>query len=118
MHAPVITGMLRGLKGTTLHHFCCAHFHCPTVRVTFDELLIDYSKDLPKVAEMLKVHPVAPEDHFRMLPGFKNFQSIKAGDLLAEDRNGNIISPYDSHILMPLYQQQGEDGFFLIKVIE
>ncbi|MEL7247679.1 MAG: succinylglutamate desuccinylase/aspartoacylase family protein [Bacteroidota bacterium] len=155
MHAPVITGMLKGIRGTTLHHFCCDHFPCPTVSVTFeagqhedplstrralaalinllrsvesvrpedvenrhDDLLINYSKGLPKVAEMLKVHPVTPEDHFKMIPGFKNFQPIKAGDLLAQDRNGNIFSPFDSHILMPLYQEQGEDGFFLIKVIE
>lgn len=155
MHAPVITGMLRGLRGTTLHYFCCNHFPCPTVSVTFeagqhedplstrraiaalvnllrsvgsvrpedvenrhDKLLINYSRDLPKVAEMLTVHPVKPDDRFRMLPGFKNFQPVKAGELLAHDRNGNITSPFDGHILMPLYQEQGEDGFFVIKVIE
>ena len=155
MHAPVITGMLKGIRGTTLHHFCCDHFPCPTVSVTFeagqhedplstrralaalinllrsvesvrpedvenrhDKLLINYSKGLPKVAKMLTVHAVTPEDDFRMLPGFKNFQPIREGDLLAQDRNGRITSPYDARILMPLYQEQGEDGFFLIKVIE
>ncbi len=155
MHAPVITGMLKGLRGTTMHHFCCDHFPCLTVSVTFeagqhedplstrraiaalvnllrsvgsvrpedvenrhDDLLINYSKGLPKVAKLLKVHPVKPEDRFQMLPGFRNFQPIRAGELLAHDRNGSIISPYDSHILMPLYQDQGEDGFFLIEVIE
>ena len=155
LHAPVITGMLKGLRGTTLHYFCCDHFQCPTVSVTFeagqhedplstrraiaalvsllravgsvrpedvenrhDDLLLNYSQGLPKVAELLQVHSVKPDDRFRMLPGFRNFQPIKAGEILAQDKNGDIKSPVDAHILMPLYQNQGEDGFFLIKVIE
>jgi len=155
MHAPVITGMLKGLRGTTLHHFCSDHFPCKTVAVTFeagqhndplstrraiaavinllrsvgcvlpedvenrhDELLINYSKDLPKLANLLHVHSIKPEDNFQMITGYTNFQSIHEGDLLAHDRRGPIHAEVDANILMPLYQQQGEDGFFLVKVLE
>lgn len=155
LHAPVIIGMLRGLRGTTLHHFCDDRFPCPVTSVTFeagqhtdplstyraisaltdllrsvgsirsedietrrDDLLVNYSKDLPRVAELIKVHPVRPGDQFQMEPGFQNFQPVKAGQLLAHDRNGPIYADHDCLILMPLYQTQGEDGYFLIRVVE
>ncbi|MFT6360775.1 MAG: succinylglutamate desuccinylase, partial [Saprospiraceae bacterium] len=37
------------------------------------------------------------------------------GEILATDKNGNVVAKQDSLILMPLYQKQGDDGFFLIK---
>lgn len=80
-----------------------------------DELLIEYSRGLPKVADLIMVHQVQPDDEFEMLPGFKNFQPVKKGDLLALDKNGPIRAEADALILMPLYQKQGNDGFFLVK---
>jgi succinylglutamate desuccinylase len=155
IHAPVITGMLQGLQGTTLHYFTNDHFPCPTVAITFeagqhhdpkavdrsiaavinvlrsveavrpedvnhqhDDILIEYCHNLPTLAQLRGVHRIRPQDHFHMRAGFHNFQHIKSGTLLAHDRNGPIISPYDATLLMPLYQSQGEDGFFLIEVVE
>jgi len=83
-----------------------------------DKILIEYSATLPKLSKLLYVHPITPEDKFVMYPGFKNFQAVKKGDLLAYDRNGEINAKSDGLILMPLYQKQGEDGFFLIQHIE
>ena len=83
-----------------------------------DELLIKYSKNLPKVAELISCHHITDEDEFIMKPGYNNFQEIKAGEVLAYDKNGAITAPVNGHILMPLYQKQGEDGFFLIKKFE
>jgi len=80
-----------------------------------DSLLIEYSKNLPKVAELITCHQIKPEDNFRMKPNFKNFQKVKKGDVLAEDKNGTITATDNGLILMPLYQQQGQDGFFLIR---
>lgn len=163
LHAPVITGMLRGINGTTLHFFTkgnldtCLNLKKTPSKVTavafeagqhndhlsvnrcmaaiincmrsvgsvkkehvenrHDELLIEYSKDLPKIAELVKVHSIGPLDEFRMRPGFRNFQPVRRGELLAEDRHGAIEAPDDALILMPLYQTQGSDGFFLIKKI-
>ena len=58
-----------------------------------------------------------PNDSFKMRPNYQNFQPIKKGETLATDKNGSIQSPEDCLILMPLYQPQGSDGFFLVKEI-
>ena len=82
-----------------------------------DSILIEYSKDLPKVAELINKHTIEEGDDFRMEPGYKNFQRVKQGELLARDKNGPIYASADGLILMPLYQKQGNDGFFLIKTM-
>jgi succinylglutamate desuccinylase len=50
-----------------------------------------------------------------MKKGYRNFQEIAQNEILATDKNGVIKAPYDCRILMPLYQKQGNDGFFLVK---
>lgn len=161
LNVPVITGMLKGIHGTTLHFFnkenirslvpdlpesvavtavafeagqhedplsvnrcIAAIINCMRsiesvapndVENRHDKLLQEYSKDLPKIAALKKVHSIGLLDEFKMLPGYKNFQSIKKGEHLANDRHGPILAPEDGLILMPLYQPQGSDGFFLIK---
>ena len=83
-----------------------------------DALLIEYSKDLPKVAELIMCHRISRGDDFKMIPNYKNFQEVKEGELLAYDRRGPIYAEADGRILMPLYQKQGDDGFFLIRAVE
>lgn len=78
-------------------------------------LLKKYAEKLPKTVQLIGSHRIMPDDKFKMLPNFQNFQPIKKGEILATDRNGNICAPEDCMILMPLYQPQGEDGFFLVK---
>ncbi|MCC6725116.1 MAG: succinylglutamate desuccinylase/aspartoacylase family protein [Saprospiraceae bacterium] len=154
LHAPVITGLMRGIRGTTLHYFSTENFPVPIAAAAFeagqhedpvsvnrsiaaiincmrsieavkpedvenrhDEILVEYSKNLPKIAEIINVHPIKTDDCFRMKPGYQNFQSVVKGELLAQDRHGEIRSPADALILMPLYQPQGSDGFFLVKAV-
>ena len=81
-------------------------------------MLIEYSKKLPKLTELIEIHTIGPDDDFEMMPNYVNFQEIKKGEYLAKDRNGKILASVDGRILMPLYQKQGEDGFFLIKTME
>lgn len=83
-----------------------------------DAILIEYSRDLPKVTELIYKHTVISNDTFKMLPDYKNFQSVNKGQILAICEDGEIKAPEDALILMPLYQKQGEDGFFLIKELE
>jgi len=83
-----------------------------------DELLISYSKSLPKVAELIAVHQINEDDEFEMAPGYVNFQKVKKGQRLAKDRHGEIYAPEEALVLMPLYQPQGEDGFFLIRELQ
>lgn len=54
-------------------------------------------------------------EEFVMQPGYVNFQSISKGELLARNRFGDIRSPCDGRILMPLYQKEGDDGFFILE---
>lgn len=80
-----------------------------------DELLINFSRGLPKVTELIRTHTVADEKKFRLLPGFKNFQPVERGQLLGYDKTGEIRADEDGLLLMPKYQSQGDDGFFLIR---
>jgi succinylglutamate desuccinylase len=79
--------------------------------------MIDFNKQLPSAVEVIYHHPIEEEDLFVMNPGYVNFQPVKAGEELAKDKRGAIQAPYDSMILMPLYQKKGSDGFFLVKEI-
>lgn len=62
-------------------------------------------------------HRISSTDNFQMLPGFANFQHICQFEHLANDKKGKILAPFESVILMPLYQKQGNEGFFLAKKV-
>lgn len=81
----------------------------------FERHLKDHTKHLPVETELVYQHIIESGDDFRMRPGYTNFQRIKKGEWLASDRDGKIIAQIDGYILMPLYQDQGDDGFFIIK---
>ncbi len=73
------------------------------------------SRHLPRVVEMRYRHAVAPEDAFRMRPGYGNFQPVRRGEVLADDLRGPVTATESARVLMPLYQQLGQDGFFLVR---
>lgn len=52
-------------------------------------------------------------DGFEMREGFKNFQKIRKGEVLAHDHEGEIRAREGGMVVMPRYQAQGDDGFFL-----
>lgn len=70
---------------------------------------------LPRALEMRYRRPMHEEDEFVMDPGYSNFQRVTRGQVIARDRNGPVAVGEDSRLLMPLYQAQGEDGFFLVR---
>lgn len=82
-----------------------------------DKLLIEYSQNLPKLARLIHIHHIRPGDDFHMMPNYENFMPVKKGELLAHDRFGPIYAPHDSLILMPLYQKQGSEGYFLLSTV-
>ncbi len=81
----------------------------------YDELLRAHCKNLPALVQVTGYHKVQEGDGFQMVPGYKNFQRVKQGEVLAYDRSGPITAPENCRILMPRYQAQGEDGFFLVR---
>ncbi len=72
-------------------------------------------RHLPRILEMRYRHPVKEEDEYVTRPGFRNFQPVQAGDVVGDDRQGEVMAPRSGRILMPLYQELGEDGFFVVR---
>ena len=81
----------------------------------YRQYLKGQTKHLPVETELVYQHIIEPGDNFQMRPGYQNFQPIKKGEWLANDKDGKIVARCDGYILMPLYQSQGNDGFFIIK---
>ncbi len=86
----------------------------PEARSGYQRLEKAYRR-LPRILEMRYRHPVEEEDRYTTRPGFRNFQPVRAGDVIGDDRNGEVTAPKGGRILMPLYQELGEDGFFVVR---
>lgn len=72
---------------------------------------------LPEVVKVTYRHPVEKNSEWRMRPGYRNFQKVSAGEPLAVYEGNEVVSPIDGYLLMPLYQAQGKDGFFIAEEI-
>jgi hypothetical protein len=72
-------------------------------------------RDLPMVFAVRYRKPVTGGDGFRMRPGYLNFQKISAGEVVGHDRDGPVTAPEGGRIFLPLYQDQGDDGFFIVR---
>jgi succinylglutamate desuccinylase len=81
-------------------------------------LLARARQGLPRVLEIFHRHDVDPDDEFVMRPGFRNFQQVTRGELLATDRSGEIRAPGNHRIFLPRYQGLGDDGFFLARQVD
>lgn len=150
LEVPVIKGIEKIIKGTTLNYFTeiglCAlgfeagpHFSEESVAymeaaiwLTLEKVALLKTKDwtdalqrsrahlqnrasdLPDVVEFVYRHNINQGDSFKMNPGYRNFQPIKKDEVLASDQHGPVKAKIEGRILMPLYQAQGEDGFFIV----
>jgi len=75
------------------------------------------AQDLDKFFEIAYLHRIENIDSFDILPAFKSFERIKKSELIAKHNNKEITARYSGRIFMPLYQKNGNEGFFLIKKI-
>lgn len=73
--------------------------------------------DAPPIVEITCRHAITPADRFRMAPGYVNFALAVRGQLLAHDANGEVRAPHRCRVLLPLYQPQGDDGYFLARPV-
>ncbi len=85
----------------------------PTLISKSQKLLTRSARGLPRFVAVTHRHHVEPESGFRMEPGYVNFDQVKRGERVAADVQGAIGAPFTGRMLLPLYQGQGEDGFFL-----
>jgi succinylglutamate desuccinylase len=76
---------------------------------------------LPSVVEVLYRHGLSEGEDFRMLPGLNNFQNVEKDRLLAHsgaNAEKAVLAPFGGVLLMPRYQGQGLDGFFLGRSVQ
>jgi predicted deacylase len=71
----------------------------------------------PRVVEVRYRHAVSAGDGFELLPGFESFAAIAAGQIVGSNREGPLRAPEAGLMLMPRYQAQGQDGYFLVREV-
>ncbi|WP_420458385.1 succinylglutamate desuccinylase/aspartoacylase family protein [Neolewinella sp.] len=81
-----------------------------------EETLRRAAAGAPPLLELAYVHRIDRSDRedFAMRPGYANFQPVSEGTVLADDASGPLAAPCSGYLLMPLYQEQGEEGFFIV----
>lgn len=79
--------------------------------------LAEARRGLPGVFEVMYRRAIEPEDAFRMTPGFANFTPVRAGEVVAHDARGPVPVPMSGRLFLPLYQAQGDDGYFLVRPV-
>lgn len=67
--------------------------------------------------KLVERYKIDEGEEFTMEPGFTNFQKIYKSEVLAKNQHGDILSQVNANIFMPLYQKQGNDGFFIIEPV-
>jgi len=65
--------------------------------------------------EIVYRHHLIDIKDFKMMEGFRSFEKVIEGTPLAIEKDEFIKAENDTIIFMPLYQEQGEEGFFLIR---
>ncbi len=65
--------------------------------------------------KVVEHYRIDPGENFEMELGYVNFQKISKGEVLATNQTETIRSSHNGRILMPLYQAQGNDGYFILK---
>jgi predicted deacylase len=74
-------------------------------------------KELKTFFEVRYRKSVHEGEGFKMEPGYHNFQPIVNREVLAHNDGGKIRAREKGRIFMPLYQSQGDDGFFIVRKI-
>lgn len=82
------------------------------------DLLAKTSIDSRDIYEIFKHYHIEPGEKFVMKPGFVNFLKIHHNQELAESNGQKVRASSAGRIFMPLYQNQGEDGYFIIRRIQ
>lgn len=71
----------------------------------------------PCFYEVTQRFKIEDQDDFSMNKGFRNFSKVNKGQHLASFNQTAVVANRRSILFMPLYQKQGNDGFFIIKRI-
>jgi len=96
---------------------CILPEHVPETEI-YHERLITAARHLPHYVQVTYRHAISPDDRFHMYPGYTNFHQVYKNEPLARDKNGAVKCPTSGLLVMPLYQPQGEEGFFIVQQID
>ncbi|WP_437397305.1 succinylglutamate desuccinylase/aspartoacylase family protein [Flagellimonas lutimaris] len=77
--------------------------------------IADYGRNTHTFYEIYHQHDIGPKDSFKMYPGFINFQVVPKGVGLAQVDSVELKTTRKRQIFMPLYQEQGNEGFYFIR---
>lgn len=80
-------------------------------------LLEEARGSAPRIVEVRYRHQIEAADGFEMAPGFESFQPIRSRQVLGVSTVGQVRSPVAGRVLMPLYQELGEEGFFVVREV-
>ena len=72
-------------------------------------------RGLPRVVEIRYRHGIDGDSGFAMKPGYRGLQVVQKDEVLGYDKHGEVRAPQAGRLLMPLYQDQGDDGFFIVR---
>jgi len=73
------------------------------------------TKGQQNIFEIKYRHEIQSDEKFKMKPGFTNFQQLEKGTVLATSNGKEISTTKKEQLFMPLYQSQGDDGYFLVR---
>ena len=106
-----------GMIWLAIHYACGLDLNALPAYPEAAKMLEDKRKHR-KTFEIIYRHGIDDKDEFSMEPGFSNFQKLEKGQLLAHQNGKPIYSDWNDYIFMPLYQSQGNDGFFVVKEVK
>lgn len=81
------------------------------------ERLSEAVHGVPRIFELRYRHEIREGDEFRMKPGYRNFQDVDVGEPVARDRRGEVQTPIEGRLFLPLYQAKGDEGFFVVREV-
>jgi len=85
---------------------------------TYFDSLKKASKNNSDIFEVIHLHKIKEKEVFKMQNGFHSFQSIKKGTFIATSNGKELIADKNGFLFMPLYQEIGEDGYFIIRKVK
>ena len=74
----------------------------------------EFSAKITGFYEVKYIYKIKGKEDFMMNPKMQNFEKLKKGQSIARNQDGPITAPMNGHLLMPLYQKQGKEGFYII----
>ena len=91
---------------------------CPeSAKLSLRNEILKSSDASNRFYEIYYQYDIIRPSNFKMLPGFVNFQEIPKGMEIAMSNGEVITTKGKRQIFMPLYQDQGNEGFYYIRPI-